>query len=289
MNVNRPHPTAADLATARQRYDAEARPGEFQTGRYKMRYVRWGAGTPVVFVHGLCDHPKSFCLLMAELVDRGYEVFCYHLANGQDDDAKLKTYTHDDFVEDLVAFLDHCQLGPVFVKGSSFGSTITLAALLKHPSRFNRVVLQGGFAYRKISGLEKNLSKMGRGWHFRMRQLPGRKVVMGLLEKPQFVGCPPEIVKYLAECSGDTPVSAAAHRGLILSELDLRPKLKDIPHPVLMIGGDRDTIVPRDAERTVEEGVPNVKRVEFSPCGHYPQYTMPSQMAEEMDRFYKHA
>ena len=95
----------------------------------------------------------------------------------------------------------------------------------------------------------------------------------------------PEIFRFLIRCSGETPIRAAARRALILDTLDLRPKLPNIPHPVLMIGGDRDAIVPRWCEADVEKGLPNVRRVEFTPCGHYPQYTMPGPMAEEMGRF----
>jgi pimeloyl-ACP methyl ester carboxylesterase len=284
--VNRPHPTVADLQQAKARYDSEATLHVLDTGRYRMRYADWGSGTPILFIHGLCDSPRSFCLLMSELVDRGYRVICHDLANGSEDGAKLGTYTHTDFVDDAVALLDHLKLESVLVKGSSFGSTVTLAALLKYPSRFRKVVLQGGFAYRKILAGERALALFARHWPGRMGHLPGRRVIMAHLERPQFEGCPPEIYNFLRECSGATPIQAAARRALILAQLDLRPRLKEILHPILMIGGDRDTIVPREFERTVEVGAPNVKRIEFSPCGHYPQYTMPSQMAEEMDRFY---
>ena len=285
--MNRPHPTVDDLHRAQSRFDSDATHHVLDTGRYRMRYVSWGTGTPVLFVHGLCDSPRSFCLLMTELVDRGYQVICHDLANGTDDGAKLGVYTHTDFVEDVIAMLNHLQLPSVFVKGSSFGSTVTLHALLRHPSRFKKVVLQGGFAYRKILAAERALSLFARHWPGRMKDLPGRKAIMAQLERPQFEGCPPEIYGFLRQCSGATPIKAAARRALILSRLDLRPRLKEIPHSILMIGGDRDTIVPREFERTVEDGVPNVKRIEFSPCGHYPQYTMPAQMAEEMDRFYR--
>ncbi len=52
-----------------------------------------------------------------------------------------------------------------------------------------------------------------------------------------------------------------------------------------MIGGDRDTIVPRECEREVELGLPDVRRHELSECGHYPQYTRPHQTAEAMAEF----
>jgi pimeloyl-ACP methyl ester carboxylesterase len=250
-----------------------------------MRYVTWGSGPTVILVHGLCDQPLSFAMLMAELVDRGFRCVCYDLANGKDDDAKLGVYTHADFADDLITLLDHLKLDTADVKGSSFGSTVVLHALLRQPTRFRRVVLQGGFAHRPLMRIERGLARLGRYWPWRMGQLPIRNTVMEKLEKHQFVGCPPEVFQFLIECSGDTPIRAAARRALILDKLDLRPRLSQIAHPVLMIGGDRDAIVPRWCEADVEKGLSNVRRVEFAPCGHYPQYTMPRPMAEEMARF----
>jgi pimeloyl-ACP methyl ester carboxylesterase len=109
--------------------------------------------------------------------------------------------------------------------------------------------------------------------------------VMRRIEGGQFAGCPPEIFDFLLECGGTNPIRAAARRTLIIDKIDLRPILPTIPHPILMIGGDRDGLVPRAMEAEVETGAPNVRRIEFSPCGHYPQYTMPDPMTAAMVPF----
>jgi pimeloyl-ACP methyl ester carboxylesterase len=283
--MNRPHPTADDLARARARFAAEATPGATHTGRYRLRYSDWGAGPPIVSVHGLCDEPLSFCMLLGELIDRGFRVISYDLPNSVDDDAVLNRYTHDHYVDDLIALMDHLNLDRADLLGTSFGSTITLRALARHPDRFRRAVLQGGFAHRPLQPYERWPATLARYWAVRMNQLPFRRELMAPLDLPQFVNCPPEIHAFLVECSGKTPVRAAASRALTISQLDLRPQLPAIPHPVLMIGGDRDAVIPRASEAEVERGLPDVRRVEFTPCGHYPQYTMPAPMAERMGEF----
>ena len=283
--MNRPHPSADDLRRGTARFDAEAVPAAFHTGRYRLRYVTWGAGPPVVFVHGLGDLPRSFCLVMAELVDRGFRVVGYDLANGLGDDCRYGAYRHEHHADDLVALLDHLTIPVADVVGSSFGSTVTLRALHRHPTRFRRAVLQGGFARRPLDRVERALSRLARYWPGRIRAMPFREKVMNRLDGSQFVGCPPELYQFLLACSGETPIRAAARRALILDKLDLRPLLPAIPHPVLMIGGDRDALVPRECEAEVERGLPDVRRVEFRPCGHYPQYTMPAAMADEIERW----
>jgi pimeloyl-ACP methyl ester carboxylesterase len=278
--------TAADLRESLARYDAEARPGAFPTGRYRLRYVTWGDGPPVVFVHGLCDLSRSFAMVMRRLVDAGFRVVGYELADGAGDGAKLGSYRHPDYAADLVALLDHLGIPQVNVTGSSFGSTVTLRALAEHPDRFRRAAVQGGFARRPLIRVERWLAQLGRSWPWRMGDLPVRDAVMAKLERPMFEGAPDEVFRFLLGNSGRTPIRAAAWRALVLDELDLRPTLATIPHPVLMIGGDRDTIIWRSLEEEVEAGVKSCRRVEFAPCGHYPQYTLPGPMAAELIGFF---
>jgi pimeloyl-ACP methyl ester carboxylesterase len=280
-----PHPTVDDLHAAIERFRIEATPNAFHTGRYRMRYWTWGDGPTVVFVHGMADTTRSFAMEMAEMVDRGFRCVGYELPNGLDDDAVLGMYRHPHYGDDLVALLDHLNLPTAFVQGSSFGSTITISAVARYPDRFPRVVLQGGFPRRPLKRIERGLARLGRYWGGRMHQLPIRPKVMEKLEKHQFVGCPDEVFEYLLACSGTTPNRAAALRTLIIDTIDLRPMLGRIRQPVLMIGGDRDALVPRPLEAELEEMLPDVRRVEFSPCGHYPQYTVPRPMAEAVADF----
>ena len=281
-----PHPTVETLRIARRRFDTEAVPGAVRTPRYRMRYYDWGSGPPVVFVHGMIDTTRSFCMQMRGMVDAGFRCIGYELANGGPDGANLGTYRHPHFAGDLIALLDHLQLPAVDIQGSSFGSTVTLSALARFPDRFRRVVLQGGFARRPLIRIERGLARLGRYWPWKMSQLPIRPSAMRKLEGGQFAGCPPELFEFLLECSGTNPIRAASRRALLLDKVDLRPLLPGIHHPILMIGGDRDGLVPRSAELEVVTGAPNAKRIEFSPCGHYPQYTMPDPMTAAMVPFF---
>ncbi len=277
--------TPAELASATACYDREALPHAFHTGRYRMRYSVWGnAPRTLIVIHGLCDLARSFAMLLSHLVE-DFRCIAIELPNGADDDALLGRYRHDDLTRDVHALLDHLNLDRVDLLGSSFGSTVALRTAITHPDRVRKVVLQGGFARRPLIRIERGLARLGRYWPWRMGQLPIRDRVMHRLESHAFVTAPPEIFRFLIANSGQTPIRAAARRALILDTLDLRPLLPKVQCPVLMIGGDRDTIVPRCYEAEVEAGVPNVHRIEFAPCGHYPQYTHPSQMANEMLAF----
>ncbi|MBY0456999.1 MAG: alpha/beta hydrolase, partial [Gemmataceae bacterium] len=72
----------------------------------------------------------------------------------------------------------------------------------------------------------------------------------------------------------------------MLDKLDLRPLLPAIRTPILLIGGDRDRIVPFGREAVLLHALPDVRRVEFAACGHYPQYTHPGATAREIMTFF---
>lgn len=276
--------TADDLRTALTRFDREAAFGVVPTPHYRCRYVSWGQGPPLVFIHGLSDVPRSFAMIMAGLSNR-FRCVAVELASGDDDGCRIRAYRHRHHVEDLMTVFDALGFGIVNLYGSSFGSTVTLRMMATHPHRVRRAVLQGGFARRPLHWLERGLARVVRYWPGMMRDVIVRPAVMARFDRPQFVSAAPEIYRFFLECSGAQPIQAAARRGLVLHTLDLRPRLSRINHPVLMIGGDRDGLVPRHFEAEVERGLPDVRRIEFTPCGHYPQYTHPKESAAAVAGF----
>jgi pimeloyl-ACP methyl ester carboxylesterase len=92
--------------------------------------------------------------------------------------------------------------------------------------------------------------------------------------------------EFLQVNSGSQPKAAVARRGLMILDIDLRPLLPRVRQPVLMVCGDRDTIVPRVCEGPLLNGLPNVARVEIPGSGHYPQYTHAPLVAELVRQFF---
>ena len=276
--------TADDLRTALSRYENEPTFGVVQALHYRCRYVSWGSGPPLVIVHGLSDVPRSFAMVMAGLTDR-FRCIAIELASGLNDRCRYRAYCHRHHVEDLNEILDRLNLDTVDLLGSSFGSTVTLRMMATHPHRVRRAVLQGGFARRRLHWLERGMARVTRYWPGMMSDVKIRPMVMEKFDKPQFCTADPEVYRFFLECSGAVPIQTAARRGLMLHTLDLRPQLSRIPQPVLMIGGDRDGLVPRHCEAEVEVGLPDVRRIEFPICGHYPQYTHPKEMAQAIAEF----
>jgi pimeloyl-ACP methyl ester carboxylesterase len=249
-----------------------------------MRFATWGSGPPLVIIHGLSDAVRGFAMVMNRLAPH-FTCTAYELPNGLDDGAKLAAYRHGDYAADLFALLDHLKLNRVSVLGSSFGTTVALAALATAPGRFARCVLKGGFAYRPLRWYERLGARQGRFWSGRLSELPLREFAMRTADPATWEGCSPLARELFLWCNGHTPIAAACRRAVTLDSLDLRPVLPTVRAPVLLIGGDRDRIVPWGREAVLANHLPDVRRVEFTACGHYPQYTHPGATAAAVGGF----
>jgi pimeloyl-ACP methyl ester carboxylesterase len=277
--------TDGELYAAQAAFRREARGGVVRTGRYRLRYSAWGDGPPVVFVHGMAGAADQFVMVRHRLADR-LTTAAYELPDGVTDGSVLGRYTLRDYAADLVALLDHLGHRRAAVVGSSFGSLVALSALAAYPERFSAAVLQGGFARRPLDRWQLAAARLGRflpGWVGDWPAIQAAFQERGAAAVYRAV--PPAVWAFFLRSTGRVPCRAAALRGLTLARADLRPLLPTIRTPLLLVGGDRDDLIPRWCEAEVEAGVAGCRRVEIAGCGHYPQFTHPGPMADAIGSY----
>lgn len=263
---------------ALRRCEREATRGICNTGRYRMPYWVWGEGPPLVFIHGLGDTNRSFLPPMALLASH-FRCITYDLPTGRGDRARLRDYRHADLVKDLFALLDHLRWKQSYVFGSSFGATIALAAAHAQPKRLPRLLLQGGFARRPLARAELFLARLTCYVPGSMRHLPFRERILQQSHFEPFAKQPPEAWQTFLEWCGETPIAAAARQALVLHRVDLRRILPEIRQPVLLVCGERDSLIGAAHEDVLLRGLPNAGRVVIPECGHMPSYTHPETIA----------
>ncbi|MBI3412073.1 MAG: alpha/beta hydrolase [Planctomycetes bacterium] len=272
------------LSEILSRFEGEAIRHSCNTGRYRCPYFVWGEGPQLIFIPGLCDDALSFVMPIARLSER-FRCIAYGLPTGAGDGARLAGCRHGALVDDLITLANHLQLKQAYLFGSSFGSTIVLEALRRHPKRFPRAVLQGGFARRHLAPVEKLLAGFARYWPGTMARVPMRERLLKLSHEKPFAGREPEAWNFFLERFSTPPIAAVARRALIVKDVDLRPILKEITQPVLLICGDHDAVVGRRCEEELLRGLPRALRAEIENCGHMPQFTHPEVLAELVERF----
>ena len=267
-----------------EQFRREARWTCFATGRYHCEYVSWGEGPTLAFVPGLCDDPWTFVLPMTRLREH-FRCIAYSMPIGNGDGSRLGGYRHKHLVKDLFAVLDHAGCRESFLLGNSFGSTVAIAALHSRPERFPRAILQGGFACRPLAWTELMIAAWARWWPGNLDHLPLRRQLFRAALEPSFDRREPDVWQYYLDHDGRQPIAAVAHRARLLHRVDLRPLLREIRQPVLLVCGDRDPLVGQSCEYDLMRGLPNVARAEIDQCGHLPHYTHPEVLSEVIRRF----
>jgi 3-oxoadipate enol-lactonase len=275
---------AVPVGEALARWRREAASGECDTGRYRCRYFVWGRGQPLLFIHALSDPARSFVPVMAHLTN-SFRCIGYELPTGADDGARLGSIRHCDLVEDVFALLDHLHVGQACLYGASFGGTIALAALHARPLRFLRAALQSSFARHPLAPMERLVVSFARWFPGHLGGLPFWGAKQRHIDRPAFDGAATQAWDLKRANSAATPIAAFSHRAMMLASLDLRPILAAIRHPVLLISGERDTAVHREASAELAAGLPHADRLEFADCGHFAQYTHAPAVAEALRRF----
>lgn len=272
------------LADAVERFGREAVQGVCDTGRYRLPYFTWGAGPPLVFIHGAGDIARSFVMPMSRLAAQ-FRCVAYNLPSGHGDGARLGRYRHEDLVEDLWALLDHLKIDRAYVLGSSFGSTIAVRAMRAKPARLPRGILQGGLARRPLRFAERLFAGIFRWSPGPTAKLPRRERILELVHQRPFADRPPEVWRAFVEWTGESRLAALGYQAKWLHGVDLRPDLPHVRQPVLLLIGDRDSVMPRGHAEELLAGLPNAAMAVIEGAGHVPCYTHPEAMAEAVRRF----
>lgn len=282
-----PSPAACErvrLSDAMTRFEREARHGRVDTGRYRLPYYIWGDGPPLVFIHGVSDVSRSFVLVISRLAAH-FRCIAYDLPLGHRDGARLHRYEHGHLVDDLWALLNHLQVERSYVLGSSFGSTVALAAMRQQPHRIPRAILQGGLAHRPLRPIERAFTWVFRHLPGPTARLPRRERMLELAHRKPFADQADEVWRAYVAWTGESRLAALGHQARLLHRVDLRPELPHIRQPVLLIHGDRDVVIPRRHAEVLLNGLPAAGMVVLEGSGHVPYYTHPEAMAEVVRRF----
>lgn len=117
-------------------------PKRLQINGAELSYVEQGTGEVVLFVHGAGQDWRAFDTLRP-FISSKYRYIAvnrrYHHPNAWPDDGR--TYTIDQNVEDIAAFIRQLDAGKVHLVGNSFGGRIVGYTAVKYPDLLRSVVL----------------------------------------------------------------------------------------------------------------------------------------------------
>jgi esterase len=109
-------------------------------GGLTFHYTDWGAsGAPLVMLHGLSGHARTWDHTAAALSDRYHVLALDQRGHGDSDWAP--EYGLRPMAADLLGFLDAVELPAVTLMGSSMGGRVCFVFAAAHPDRVARMVI----------------------------------------------------------------------------------------------------------------------------------------------------
>jgi pimeloyl-ACP methyl ester carboxylesterase len=177
----------------------------------------------------------------------------------------------DTWVRDLETVVDAARLDRFSLLGISRGGAIAIAYAVKHPERVTHLVLYGAFAV--------GLNPIGTPEQREARRALTSLIRLGWgLNNPSF--CKTFTCRFIPEATPEheqwfdqlqrvsTSPENAARLMQIDDDIDVRPLLKQVKTPTIVIHCDRDQAVPAEAGRILAAKIPGARYVSLPSANH---------------------
>lgn len=255
---------------------------------YRLSGRMWGRGRPLYFLNGIGGTLDLFALT-AYLLRDDFRCVLYDypgtasasLGSGR----SVGRVSLDDLVDDLLAIANRCGDETFSIFATSFGSLVALRAMQRHPGRVGPSIVQGGFAWRRLSRFERLLIHACRLHPGRLRHMPFRTLIQRLNHRAWFPTIDATRWRFFLDNAGSLPVPTLAARSAIVRDTDLRESLSHVAQPVLLVRSEGDGAVPAEHQELLEHRLPNVRTEWMHNTGHLPYLTHPHRLVKIIRSF----
>lgn len=233
---------------------------------FQMRHQAAGAGTAVVFLHGLGSSADDWLLQVPAFAEQ-FRVITLDL-RGHGRSPYRGALVIEQMADDVAALLAEVGAGAAgaHVVGLSMGGCVALALALRHPRLTRSVTLVNTFAKYRSPGLSGLGRAVRRLWLLQFRPIRevAEFVAHGLFPKPEQAPYVTAAIASLSQNSRET--YWAAIRAIL--RFDARAGLAELRRPVLVVMGDRDQTVPRAAGEYLAGHIPGARKLVLADSGH---------------------
>jgi proline iminopeptidase len=280
---------------------AEAQDGSFVSGGTQLYYRSQGTGAPIVLLSGGPGFEVDYMLPVADFFPGRQKILLEQRGTGRSRSAKLNAddLTLRTAVQDLESLREHLKQERLFVVGHSWGGMLAMAYAAAHPNRVDRVILiaSGGPTLEFTGWFGDNIRARlrpeddGAQQYWKEAARHGVSAEKVAIESVRAIvpGYFFERAKALAFASQLT--EGAYHPDVnagLFADLgknyDLRPGLRAVDRPVLIIAGHQDPIGDKTAE-DIRSLLKSSTLVYLDKCGHFPWLEQPDALRRAIAGF----
>lgn len=244
------------------------------TGPIQTNYHDVGGGHPLLMLHGSGPGVSAWAnwRLVLQQLQGDFRCLAPDLAGfGYSVTPTGTTYTRQNWLDQVVRFMDALGIEQAHVIGNSFGGSMALALAIAHPERVGKLVLMGsvGVPFELTPGLDAV-------WGYEP-SLENMRAIMKIFAYDQgLVG--DALVQMRYEASRRPGVHEQYSRmfpaprqrwveAMSHPEADVRA----IRHPALLVHGRDDEVIPLATSLTLLDWIADSQLHVFGRCGHWTQ------------------
>jgi 3-oxoadipate enol-lactonase len=238
-----------------------------------------GDGPAVVLLHGIGSSRRKWEPQVAPLVAAGHRVVRVDLRGFGDSETPPGKYVMDDFVGDIVAFVEGVGLDGFHLVGHSLGGMIAQRYLIDRPDRIRSVSLVSTTSHngRRASAIARLMVAIAEhGLDAVLRDARIRAEAEATMREAFPPGTP---LSMLAR-GMDQPNAAHANAWRACIDFSAKDRLGEVRCPALVVHGTNDMLIPLRAGELVAQAIPGAKWIAMEGAGH----SLPQERAEAFTR-----
>lgn len=252
--------------------------------RVRLSYVEQGdaSGVPVLLLHGFAGSWRAFELVLPHL-PASLHTFAMTQRGHGSASKPAEGYRLDDFVADVVAFMDAFEIEAAALVGHSMGSGVAQRFAMDYPARTLGLVLVGACV------IEPGGPELQAFWDSTISQM--------------IDPIDPDFVRQFLESTLAQPISRAYFESMVqeslkvparvwkatwkrrMEEAGAADELAKIEAPTLIVWGDQDDRCSRADQEALEAGIAGSQLVVYQGAGHGLHYEEPERFASDLVSF----
>jgi 3-oxoadipate enol-lactonase len=203
------------------------------------------------------------------VLSQRFLVLRYDLLGHGDSPVPPGPYTVDQLADEVLALLDSLHITRCHYGGVSLGGMIGMTLAARHPDRIDRLALLCTSAHLPPA----------QGWLDRAHQVRahGTASIADFAVDRWFTPAFTDHDPYVAMLAA-TPDEGYAACCAAIAAMDLRPLLKRIESPTLVISGHDDPATPPEHGRLIADSIPDARFVELADASHLASVEQPTEV-----------
>lgn len=244
-----------------------------------------GTGSPIIFIHAF-PTSQNLWKPQQDNLNKYFRVIALDLWGfGQSDATNGAPVTMADYAQEVKQLLDQLHIQKAIIAGESMGGYIALAFLEKYPTQVAGLILSDTQSIADTDEIKVKREQTA----IDVLQNGSTNLINGFMTKALTEAAPEVTKNFLLDILKAQKPSgiASALRGMALRD-DTSHLLAETTLPILILTGDKDTLIPSRQSYNMHKLAKNSKLVIVANAAHLSNLEQPEQWNQAvMDMFYK--